>query len=84
MVPRQQLLGDAAAVVVGQQVHRLVDLQVGEQGLLQVCLLHQAVGVIDRLGRIAKAEHVASDHPEALAQRPPQVVPVPTGGGETV
>lgn len=35
MVPRQQLLGDAAAVVVGQQVHRLVDLQVAKQSLLQ-------------------------------------------------
>ncbi|VTQ26834.1 Uncharacterised protein [Pseudomonas putida] len=84
MVSRQQFLSHAAAVVVGQQVHGLRDLQMDKQCLLQVCLLHQAVSVIDGLVRITKAEHVASDHPETLAQRAPQVVPVPTGGGETV
>ncbi|MNY73381.1 hypothetical protein D3C86_2121590 [compost metagenome] len=84
MVPRQQLLGHAATVIVGQQMHRLVDPQVVEQSLLQVGLLHQAVGVIDRFGRIAKAQHVAGNHPEALGQGPPQVVPVPAGSGEAV
>ncbi|MCY1175449.1 hypothetical protein D9M73_156890 [compost metagenome] len=50
MVSRQQFLSHAAAVVVGQQVHGLRDLQMGKQCLLQVCLLHQAVIVAGRLG----------------------------------
>ncbi len=84
VVTRQQFLGDAAAIVVGQQVHRLDDAQVLEQCLLQVGLLDQAVAVIERLGRIAEAQHVARHHAKALRQGCPQVVPVPTGGRKSV
>ncbi|MNN62683.1 hypothetical protein D3C81_1780080 [compost metagenome] len=78
MVSSQQLLGHAAAVIVCQQVHRLVDLEVGKQRLLQVGLLDQAVAMVERLGRIAKAEHVAGDEAKALGQRRPEVMPIPT------
>ena len=39
VVPRQQFLGNAVTVIVGKHMHRVCDLQVREQRLLQVGLL---------------------------------------------
>ncbi|MNP26773.1 hypothetical protein D3C76_1196450 [compost metagenome] len=84
VMPRQQLLGHAVAVIVGQHMQRAPHIQVREQGLLQIGLLQQAVDVIRRFGGVAETEHVTRDHPVALRQRLPQVMPIPTGGGKTV
>ena len=84
VMPRQQLLGDAVTVVMGQYMHGRADGQMGEQRLLQVRLLEQAVGMPTRLGRVAKPEHVAGNHLITLGQRRPQVVPVPGGGREAM
>ncbi|MNT33578.1 hypothetical protein D3C72_1695120 [compost metagenome] len=84
VMPRQQFLGHAVAVVVSQQVHRLLDTQVSEQRLLQISLLQQAVLMIGRFVRIAEAEHVAGNHAITLGQWLPQVMPVPTGGRKAV
>ncbi|MOA28259.1 hypothetical protein D3C78_1491870 [compost metagenome] len=84
VVPGEQFLGNAVAVVVSKQVNRLPDLQMREQCLLQVSLLQKAVGVIERFGRITKAQHVAGNHSISLGQRLPQIMPIPTGGRETV
>ncbi|MNN77553.1 hypothetical protein D3C81_1940250 [compost metagenome] len=70
-MPCKQLLSDAAAVIVGEQVHWLVDAQVSKQGLLQIGLLDQTVAMAERLGRVAKAEHVAGHYAKALGQRAP-------------
>ncbi|MNF96477.1 hypothetical protein D3C84_792680 [compost metagenome] len=83
-MPGQQFLGHAVAVIVGEQVHWLLHIQVFKQCLLQIRLLQQAVFVIRRFGRIAEAQHVASDHAKALGQWLPQVMPVPAGGRKTV
>src|SRR3989344_7665335 len=69
---------------MGQHMHRLSHMQVVEQRLLQIRLFQQAIVVIQRLGRIAKPEHVAGDHQVALGQGLPQVMPVPTGGREAM
>ncbi|MND66730.1 hypothetical protein D3C80_581290 [compost metagenome] len=84
VMPGQQFLSHAVAVIVGEQVHWLLDIQVFKQCLLQIRLLQQAVFVIRRFGRIAEAQHVASDHAKALGQWLPQVMPVPTGGWKAV
>ncbi|MNX94774.1 hypothetical protein D3C86_1270210 [compost metagenome] len=84
VMPGQQFLGHAVAVIVGEQVHWLLHIQVFKQCLLQIRLLQQAVFVIRRFGRIAEAQHVASDHAKALGQWLPQVMPVPTGGRKAV
>ncbi len=84
VVPSEQLLSNAVAVVVGEDVHGLFNLQMGKQCLLQIGLFQQAVGVIARFCRIAETEHVAGDHLITLGQWLPQVVPIPTGGGKTV
>lgn len=67
-MPGQEFLGDAITVVVGQHMHRLFHPQVFEQGLLQVSLFQQAVIVVQRLGRVTEAEHVAGDHQVPLGQ----------------
>ncbi|MCY1457635.1 hypothetical protein D9M71_749450 [compost metagenome] len=84
MVPRQQFLGNAVAIVVGQHVHRPIDAQVDQQRLVQVRLLQQPVVMAARLVGIAKAEQVTGDDPEAPRQGLPEVVPVPGGGGKAV
>ncbi|MNP45175.1 hypothetical protein D3C76_1390750 [compost metagenome] len=84
MMAREQLLGHAATIVVGQQMRGLIDLQMSQQRQLQISLLHQAVAVPQGLGGIAEADHVTGDNAKTLRKGRPQVVPVPTGGGETV
>ena len=84
VMPRQQLLGDAVTVVMGQYMHGRADGQMGEQRLLQVRLFQQAVGMSARFGRVAKPEHVAGNYLITLGQRRPQVVPVPGGGREAM
>src|SRR5690606_20149833 len=83
-VPRQQFLSDAVAVVMREYVDGAIDAQFGQQRLLDVRLLEQAVVMPARLGRVAEAEHVAGDHPVALRQRLPERLPVPAGGGKAV
>ncbi len=83
-MPRQQLLGDAVAIVMRQHMDRTADTQLRQQCLLQVGLLDQAVGVPAWLGRIAEAEHVACSQPVTRRQRLPDLVPVPAGGGKAM
>ncbi|MNL15842.1 hypothetical protein D3C87_1368540 [compost metagenome] len=84
VMPGQQFLGHAVAIIMGEYVHGLLDMQMGQQRLLQIGLLQQAVFVVHRFGRVAEAEHVAGNHPVALRQRLPEVMPVPTGSREAV
>ncbi len=84
MVPRQQLLGDAVAIVVGQHMHRAIHPHVRQQRLLQVSLLQQPVVMTTRLGGVAETQQVTSDDAEAPRQRFPEVVPVPGRSGEAV
>ncbi|MNH18017.1 hypothetical protein D3C79_777060 [compost metagenome] len=84
VVAGEQLLGDAAAIIMPEQMHRLLDLKMREQCLLQVGLLQQAVIMVQRFGRVAKAEHVTGNHPKTLGQGCPQVMPVPAGGGKAM
>ncbi|MNC52336.1 hypothetical protein D3C75_1016780 [compost metagenome] len=84
MMARQQLLGDAVTIIMSEQVHRLIDLQVLKQGLLQVGLFDQAVKMMHRFGRVAKTKHVTGYHPVSLGQWRPQVMPIPARRGKSV
>jgi hypothetical protein len=82
-VARQQLLRDAVAVVVREDVH-FPDAARGEQLFVQRRLIAQRVGVVARLGGEAEADHVRRDDAKARRQFRPQLVPVPRCGREAV
>src|SRR5690625_2245781 len=77
LMPRQQLLGNAVAIVVGQDMDGISNTKMLQERLLQISLFDQAIAVAAGLGGIAKAEHVADHHLIALGQGLPQIVPIP-------
>src|SRR5690606_34975240 len=84
LMPGDQLLRHAVAIVMGQHVQRALFANMRQQHLLQIGLLQQAIGMAARLGRVAETEHVAGDQPITLGQRRPQAMPVPTGAGKSM
>ncbi len=82
-LPRQQLLRDRHAVVMGQHV-RGADAESRQQCLDQRGLFEEAVRVTRGFVREPEAEHVGRDHAKPSGQLRPQAMPVPRRRREAV